>query len=137
MKLAVFGSRHIKDRKRVYKEIDEIRKEYDVTVIVSGVSLEDTNDTGPDTYGRDYALENGLGYVGYPAEWDNLQLFPCKIKYTRFGKPYNSLAGLNRNTFIAEDGDIGLSIWDGKSKGTKDTLDKMEAQNKYVKIVII
>lgn len=137
MKLAVIGSRQIKDKKRVYEEIDKIREEYDITTIVSGVSLEDINDTGPDTYGRDYALENGLGYVGYPAEWDNLQLFPCKIKHTKFGKPYNALAGLNRNTFIAEDSDIGLSVWDGKSKGTKDTMDKMKAKDKYVKTVIV
>lgn len=137
MRLAVIGSRTIKDRRRVYQEIDEMRKEYDITVIVSGVSLEDENDTGPDTYGRDYALENGLAYLGYPAEWDNLQAFPCKIKNTKFGKPYNALAGFNRNTFVAEDSDIGLSVWDGKSRGTKDTMDKMEVQGKFVKTVIV
>ena len=137
MVLAVIGSRHIKDKNRVYQEIEILRMDYDITAIVSGVAVNDDKDTGPDTYGRDYALDHGLRYIGYPAEWDNLQAFPCKVRYTGSGKPYNVLAGFNRNKFVAEDAEIALSIWDGKSKGTKDTMDQMKSQGKYVKIVII
>jgi hypothetical protein len=135
MILAVVGSRHIKNKKLVYEEIDKIRKEYNVTGIVSGVAEDDTNDTGPDTYGRDYATDHDINYIGFPALWNDMSE-PCKVKYTRWGKPFNALAGPKRNTLIAENADIGLSIWDGKSKGTKDTMDKMTALGKYIKKVI-
>jgi len=136
MILAVIGSRTYKNKKQVYEEIDKVREEYDITGIVSGVSEDDKNDTGPDTYGRDYALENVLEYIGHPAQWNDISE-PCRLKYTRWGKPFNALAGLNRNTFIAEDGEIGLAFWDGKSKGTKDTIDKMKALGKEVITILI
>jgi len=131
MILAVIGSRTFKNKKVIYQAIDEIREKYNITAIVSGVSKDDTNDTGPDTYGRDYALDNNLEYIGFPADWDNMDP-PCVIKYTKFNKPYNALAGFNRNTNIAETGFLGYAKWDGKSKGTKDTIDKMTALGKEV-----
>src|ERR1044072_275339 len=108
MILAVIGTRTFKNKKAIYEAIDEIRQQYNITAITSGVSLEDNHDTGPDTYGRDYAVENQLEYIGYPADWNNLNE-PCKLKYTRFNKPYNALAGLNRNTDIANKGELGYA----------------------------
>jgi hypothetical protein len=39
---------------------------------------------------------------------------------------------LARNTDIAEDSDILLVTWDGKSRGAKDTINKMYDLNKPV-----
>jgi hypothetical protein len=51
MRLAIIGSTTFKDKNRLYFEVNELRKQYDITLIVSGGAK------GADTYGEEYADE--------------------------------------------------------------------------------
>ena len=44
----------------------------------------------------------------------------------------NGLAGFMRNTDIINEAELVVAFWDGQSKGTKDSIDKAEKQNKRV-----
>ena len=56
--------------------------------------------------GERYARENGYPIVRYSAEWDK----------------YGKKAGPIRNKKMAEDCDIIICFWDGKSRGTKSMI---------------
>lgn len=64
-------------------------------------------------------------FANNSADWDNLEVSPCKIMENSHGR-YNALAGHNRNRAMAEyatsDDNFGVLIlfWDGKSKGSKN-----------------
>lgn len=135
IKLGVFGTRTYTNRKRVYFELDEFRKIHKVSEIVSGCAVDDEKATGVDAIARDYALEKGIHYKGFAADWKDLSE-PCRIKVGPYGE-YNALAGFKRNTKIADYSDEGLAFWDHKSPGTADTLRKFEDRRKKVKTVRI
>ena len=62
---------------------------------------------GVDTLARQWARRNKIEFVEYPAHWD------------KFGKK----AGILRNHEMIDFCDILISFWDGKSKGTKETIE--------------
>lgn len=98
-------------------------------IIISGKAK------GADTLGEQYANEYGYTVEEYPADWNNLNATPCKIKYNKYGKPYNVLAGMNRNKDMVKVSDIIFMFHDGKSKGTADDLNLAKKYNKqYVYI---
>lgn len=136
IKLAVIGSRTFKDKKKGFFELDEFAKTNEIVAIVSGVGFDDKYDNGADTIGRDYAKEREIKYIGFPADWSDMSE-PCVVKYNRYNKPYNALAGFKRNTNIIDECTDVIAFWDGKSPGTKDSIDKAKALNKSIKIVKI
>ena len=87
--------------------------------IISGMA------SGADSLAVQFANNYGLKLIEFPADWDNLEVSPCKIMENSHGR-YNALAGHNRNRAMAEyatsDGSFGVLIlfWDGKSKGSKN-----------------
>lgn len=87
--------------------------------IISGMA------SGADSLAVQFANNYSLKLVGFPADWDNLEVSPCKIMENSHGR-YNALAGHNRNRAMAEyatsDDNFGVLIlfWDGKSKGSKN-----------------
>lgn len=87
--------------------------------IISGMA------SGADSLAVQFANNYSLKLVEFPADWDNLEVSPCKIMENSHGR-YNALAGHNRNRAMAEyatsDGNFGVLIlfWDGKSKGSKN-----------------
>ena len=74
---------------------------------------------GVDTYAREFAEKKGIRLIEH---------LPDYAKYAR-------VAPLVRNRLIIDDCDKVLAFWDGKSRGTKQTLDYAKTRNKYVKIV--
>ena len=76
---------------------------------------------GADTYARDFARKKGLKLI---------EFFP---NYEKYGK----IAPLVRNKLIVEECDCLIAFWDGKSRGTKFTLDYAKERNKPVKIIAI
>lgn len=62
---------------------------------------------GADTLGEKYALENNLKIEYYPADWDK----------------YGKSAGFRRNKEMVDTATSAICFWDGKSKGTKHTID--------------
>ena len=87
--------------------------------IISGMA------SGANSLAVQFANNYDLKLIEFPADWDNLDTSPCKIKENSHGR-YNALAGHNRNRAMAEyatsDGNFGVLIlfWDGKSKGSKN-----------------
>lgn len=87
--------------------------------IISGMA------SGADSLAVQFANNYSLKLVEFPADWDNLEVSPCKIMENSHGR-YNALAGHNRNRAMAEYATSGdnfgvlILFWDGKSKGSKN-----------------
>lgn len=109
MKVAVIGSRKI--------EISDlgIYLPEGVSEIVSGGAV------GVDLCAKRYALEHGIKYTEFLPE------------YSKYGKA----APLKRNDEIIKYTDTVLAFWDGKSRGTKYSIELCEKNGKEIKVVII
>lgn len=66
------------------------------TVVLSGRAR------GVDRAGEQWAMENGIRVLHYPADW-NL---------------YGRSAGIKRNVVMAQDAEALVAVWDGVSHGT-------------------
>jgi hypothetical protein len=104
MKLIIAGSRSITDYDTVQPEFDRALDDMNWTpdLIVSGGA------PGIDTLGERYGKENEIYIQIFPAKWDE----------------YGKAAGPQRNAQMVEYADKLLAIWDGKSPGTKDIIQK-------------
>ena len=111
MTFAVVGSRDITD----YDLITRTLSKYNIGHIVSGGA------SGVDSLAIDYAKEKGIPYTEHLADWDDLEAQPCVVKYNKRGKPYNALAGHNRNQKIVDDADFLIAFTHGSS-GTRDSI---------------
>lgn len=111
MRLAVVGSRTFSDTKLAHKILDEYKSL--ISQIVSGGAA------GADTIGEKWAKSNNISTnIIYP-EWDK----------------YGKRAGYIRNMLIVDASDAILAFWDGKSKGTKHTIDYAMKLGKAVRII--
>jgi len=87
-------------------------------MIISGGKRSDG--LGADTLAEIWADEHNFTKLIFPPRYD---LYPGNV------------APLKRNTQIANESDFLLAFWDGKSRGTKDTIDKAWNINKITFIV--
>lgn len=114
MKLLIFGSRGYKltvqDITDVLIDTDYLRK---VSEIVSGGA------DGPDSVAIDWARNSNCEYKIFYPDWANLGM----------------RAGLVRNDEMVNYCDFGLAFWDGKSRGTKYTIDKMRKAGKELIVI--
>ena len=110
MKIGVVGSRDFDDYKKLEKELNKIEG---ITVIVSGGAK------GADTLAREFAEKN------------DIKLTEFKPDYEQYGRG----APIRRNKEIVEYSDQIIAFWDGESKGTKNTIDIAERENKRVTII--
>jgi hypothetical protein len=109
MKLAVIGSRSIKETKPVTDILERLNTE----VLISGGAV------GVDTTAQRYAELAGIETV------------IIKPNYEKYGK----LAPLKRNEEIVNTADIVLAIWDGKSTGTLHAINYARLNCKMVRVV--
>ena len=91
--------------------LSNIRKE-NVIVIISGCAA------GADAIGERYAKENGFEVEKHPADW----------------KTYGRSAGPKRNRQMAQNCDLIICFWDGKSKGTMSLINYAQKHNKPIRI---
>jgi hypothetical protein len=126
MKVAIIGSRSFNNYDLLKFKLLPYRAS--ITEIVSGGA------EGADTLGEIYAKENNIPRKIFLAEWDNFNE-PCKIKVNSKGKEYNALAGFNRNTDIIRNSDFVVCFWDGKSPGTRDSMQKAHQMKKDILII--
>lgn len=112
MRIIIAGSRTYNNYNRVARGIHKVIKNlhYDKLLIATGSAR------GVDRCGELYAHYNNIEYKPFLANW------------VKHGKA----AGPIRNQEMAEYGHILIAFWDGKSKGTKDMIYKMELRNKPV-----
>jgi len=109
-KYAIIGSRTFDDYDLLKKTMDDFA---DIGMIVSGGAV------GADSLGEKYAKEHGFETLIFIPDW----------------KKYKKMAGFIRNTNIIESSDIIVCFWDGKSKGTLDSINKAKKLKKEVVIV--
>lgn len=107
MKIAVVGSRTIE-----INNLEEYLPE-DTTTIVSGGAK------GVDSSASEYAKKMGIELIEHLPDY----------------KLYGRGAPIVRNRLIVEDCDILYAFWDGKSKGTKYTIDYARKMGKEVVII--
>ena len=106
MKLAVVGSRTFSD----YPFMEEMLQYHSCTQIISGAAR------GADRLAKQYSAEKGIPIREFPADWE----------------AHGKSAGFIRNRKIVATCDEVVAFWDGKSRGTKHTIDLAEAAGKPV-----
>lgn len=111
MRVAIVGSRNFNDFSMFEKEIDKYKDK--ITEIVSGGAK------GADKLAQKYTKKHNIPIKIFKPDWK------------RFGKR----AGIVRNREIVENSDLVIAFWDGKSKGTKFTIEYAKSLNKEVVIV--
>ena len=86
---------------------------------------------GLDTLAKEWAIENNVEQIPYPALWKDFTQTPCNIKYGQFGK-YNCLAGFNRNEQMLKEGKPNLCLAFPGGKGTADMKKRCKKANVLV-----
>ena len=109
MKVAVIGSRDL-----INVEISKYIPENTAEIISGGAR-------GIDTLAEEWADENGISKIIIKPEYER----------------YKRGAPLKRNKKIVELADVIIALWDGKSRGTKFTIDYAKNLKKEVKIYVI
>lgn len=108
IRLAIVGSRGFQDYDFLKQCIDQLAANNEIIEIVSGEAR------GADTLGERYARENGIPTKIFRPDWD------------KFGKS----AGFRRNITIVNNADVVAAFWDGRSRGTANTIDLTKKANK-------
>lgn len=110
MKVAVIGSRTFNDYPKLEQELNSIPS---IKIIISGGA------SGADKLSEVYADSKSIETLIIKPDW----------------KRYSRGAGAVRNTEIVENADYVVAFWDGKSKGTLDSINKCKKKNIKLKIV--
>jgi len=112
--VAIVGSRTYKNEEELFRLMDGIYLDTLFTKIVSGGAA------GADSLGAKYARIRGFTKLIIRPDW----------------KTYGRSAGFMRNQLIVDACDFVVAFWDGKSKGTLDTLKKAEKIGKRTIIFV-
>jgi len=120
MKLAIVGGRNFNDESLMAEYLSLFSVAYtndeldppEVEVISGGAK-------GADSLGEWFAKINRMPVTIFKPEWDK----------------YGKAAGFIRNQTIVDNCDMVLAFWDGKSRGTADTIEKAKRAKKPTFIV--
>ena len=130
--LVVAGSRGYSNKLDFKDLLEEYLQDLNGPILfVSGDAV-----SGADKLIIEYCEERNLPLLKIPAEWDNLEVEPLLIKYNK-GKPYNALAGHNRNQKMINIATHLLVFWDGKSPGTRNAIKSAEKRKVKTKVILI
>ncbi len=110
MKLAIVGGRDFTNYELLCEKIENLQ----IDEIVSGGAK------GADTLAKRYAEEHNIPYIEFPADW----------------KKHKKAAGPIRNSEIVNYCDKLIACWDGKSKGTSDSITKANRLNKFLFVIL-
>lgn len=114
MNIGIVGGRTFNDYDLLKKTLDAfIENKSSLTAIVSGGA------SGADTLAEKYANELEVDMIVYRPD------------YKKIGR----LAALARNTQIIEHSDVVFAFWDGKSRGTMDSINKAKKMKKQLFII--
>lgn len=118
MRTIIAGSRTIRNYDIVLKATHDSGFTNDISQVVSGLAK------GVDLLGIRYALENSISIKTFKV---------TKEDWKRKGK----FAGIYRNSIMIDYADSLIAVWDGKSNGTKDIINKARIKNiqYFVKII--
>ncbi len=113
MRVAIIGSRTFNDYEYLKEAMEIINESVTISCIVTGGA------NGADSLGEQWANENKIKTDIYLAEWDL----------------YGKSAGFRRNIKIVDNSDYLVAFWDGKSKGTKHSINL--AREKNLEVIIM
>lgn len=113
IRLAIVGGREFNDYDLLKTSIAQLQQSRTILQVVSGGAK------GADSLGERWADENGIPKKIFPAQWDK----------------YGKRAGFLRNKDIVANCDEVIAFWDGRSRGTADTIATARAQGKKVTII--
>lgn len=113
MKIAIIGSRTFENYEYLSQIIQDLG--LNISELISGGAK------GTDTLAENWAKDHNTRITIFAPDW---------------GK-YGIAAGVIRNKKIVEACDFCLIFWDGKSKGTKSSIDFCKKLSKPMKIVLI
>ena len=114
VKIAFVGSRSFKDHELAKSTLKKFKDKFGDFLFISGGAR-----------GADMLCENMAYFMGikdkqiFEAEWDE----------------NGKASGMIRNSKIVENSDIVVAFWDGKSRGTADTIQK--AHNKGIPVLTV
>jgi hypothetical protein len=106
--IAIIGSRSFHDYRFVEITVDALLFENEQPTIISGGAA------GADAIAKHYALTHDFAYIEFPALWHK----------------HGRSAGYIRNEQIVDAADLVLAFWNGKSPGTKHSIDLAKAKKK-------
>lgn len=104
MKTIIAGTRTITDQFLVDRAVAD--SGFKISKVFSGKA------SGVDALGEQWAKANGVPVESFPAEWN------------RYGK----MAGPLRNQSMVNRADALIAIWDGKSRGTMDVINRAKVK---------
>lgn len=110
MKVAIVGSRDYPHEDEIWTYISSRLSKGDI-VVTGGAR-------GVDTFAEDAAKSMNYETEIYLADWDK----------------YGKSAGLTRNSLMIDAADRIVAFWDGKSKGTLDTIQKALVAKKNLEV---
>ncbi len=110
VKVGIVGSRGFSDLERVKDYVKSLDKD---TIIVSGGAK------GVDETAEIMGEELGMKVVSFKPDW----------------KKYGRGAGIVRNKEICKYSDMICAFWDGKSKGTLNTIETSKKMNMIVQVI--
>lgn len=111
MKILITGGRDFNNKLLIENTLNQFINEWDI--VLHGGAM------GADTLADDFCKLN------------NIQTEIYKPQYEIWGKD----APLIRNTEMVKKCDVVIAFWNGKSKGTKYTIDKADRYNKKTYII--
>lgn len=127
MKVLVCGGRDYADKAKVFEVLDYIHQNRGaVKLVIHGAA------SGADKLGEEWAKARGIEPDPYPALWDWLDAPGAVIKRTRTGKPYNALAGPQRNTKMLTHGKPDCVVAFPGGDGTANMIE--QARNSGIRV---
>lgn len=107
IRIIIAGGRDFSNYPKLKAHVDKF-----LETITCPVTIVSGGARGADTLGEQYARECGYPVKRFPANWDK----------------YGKSAGPKRNEemalYAAEEHGVLVAFWDGKSRGTKDMIDR-------------
>lgn len=113
MKVGIIGSRTFNDYPLLCSVLSNL--DIEITEVISGGAK------GADSLAKQYAQEQNIPIQEFLPDW----------------KIYGRAAGPIRNKDIVKSSDLIIAFWDGKSRGTKSSIDFCDKLNTECKIISI
>lgn len=113
MNLGIVGSRKFNDEKLLFDTLNKFHDRYPVGKVITGGAK------GADKLAEKWADSCNIQCDIYLPEWE------------RYGKS----AGIIRNARIVAESDGVIAFWDGESKGTKNSIERAEKDDKLLDII--
>ena len=112
----IAGSRTVEHIEHVEMAIEA--SGFRITEVLSGCAA------GADLFGEQWAKRRLIPILRFPAKWNDLSHPNALIKTNATGRKYDARAGHRRNEEMCRYADQLIAIWDGKSRGTADVIDR-------------